>query len=156
MRQQRLWSDWASAQSDLSLRWAHVISLVLPCTGSNVCNKLPVAARHLEGRCPIYWLCDLFYYEKELGYTCRGYSVEACSCVEPHRPVGTHRAPIGALCEGSSMRLYIAGCRDLAIRIRIMTVNLSIVLNSQRVRNELPHPLPLPMSTNAKRLSFFL
>ena len=24
-------------------------------------------------------------------------------------PVGTHRAPIGALCEGSSMRLYTAG-----------------------------------------------
>ena len=49
-----------------------------------------------------------------------------------------------------------AVCRDLAIRNRIMTVNLSIVLNSQRVRGELPHPLPLPMSTNAKRLSFFL
>ena len=40
----------------------------------------------------------------------------------PHRvkgalcgPVGTHRAPIGALCEGSSMRLYkaILGLRNV-------------------------------------------
>ena len=40
-----------------------------------------------------------------------------------------------------------------------MTVNLSMILNSQRVRDELPHPLQFtnhPMSINAKRFSFFL
>ena len=31
--QQRLWSDWADAQADLSLRWAHIL-LVLSCRGS--------------------------------------------------------------------------------------------------------------------------
>ena len=30
-------------------------------------------------------------------------------------PVGTHRAPIGALCEGSSMRLYRAGILNLPV-----------------------------------------
>ena len=30
----RLWSDWADAQSDLSLRWAHIILLVLSWGGS--------------------------------------------------------------------------------------------------------------------------
>ena len=28
------WSDWADAQADLSLRWGHVILMVLSCTGS--------------------------------------------------------------------------------------------------------------------------
>ena len=32
--QWRLWSDWADAKADLSLRWAHVILLVLSCGGS--------------------------------------------------------------------------------------------------------------------------
>ena len=32
--QRRLWSDWADAQADLSLRWTHVILLVLSCCGS--------------------------------------------------------------------------------------------------------------------------
>ena len=34
--QQRLWSDWADAQADLSLRWAHVVLLFLSCCGSNL------------------------------------------------------------------------------------------------------------------------
>ena len=34
--QRRLWSVWADAQAELSLRWAHVILLVLSCCGSIV------------------------------------------------------------------------------------------------------------------------
>ena len=34
------WSDWADAQADLSLRWVHVILLVLSCCGSNVISYL--------------------------------------------------------------------------------------------------------------------
>ena len=30
----RLWSDWADAQSDLSLHWAHTYFVVLSCRGS--------------------------------------------------------------------------------------------------------------------------
>ena len=33
--QQRHWSDWADTQADLSLRWIHIILLVLSCAGSN-------------------------------------------------------------------------------------------------------------------------
>ena len=33
--QRRLWSDWADAQADLSLRLAHAILLVLSCCGLN-------------------------------------------------------------------------------------------------------------------------
>ena len=33
--QLRLWSDWADAQADLSLRWRTLILLVLWCRGSN-------------------------------------------------------------------------------------------------------------------------
>ena len=32
--QQKLWSDWTDAQADLSLRWVHVILLILSCYGS--------------------------------------------------------------------------------------------------------------------------
>ena len=32
--QRRLWSDWANAQADLSLRWAHTHFVVLSCRGS--------------------------------------------------------------------------------------------------------------------------
>ena len=32
----RLWSDWVDAQADLSLRWVHIILLVLSCCGSTV------------------------------------------------------------------------------------------------------------------------
>ena len=32
--QWRLWSDWADVQADLSLRWAHIILLVLLCGSS--------------------------------------------------------------------------------------------------------------------------
>ena len=35
------WSDWVDAQADLSLHWAHVILLVLSCSGSNaVCINI--------------------------------------------------------------------------------------------------------------------
>ena len=41
--QRRLWSDWADAQADLSLRWAHMpFCWFFSCTGSNEklkCNK---------------------------------------------------------------------------------------------------------------------
>ena len=50
--QWRLWSDWADAQADLSLRWAHIILLVLSCGSSYqddgavsvmaLCNEAPV------------------------------------------------------------------------------------------------------------------
>ena len=32
--QWRFWSDWVDAQVDLSLRWVHIILLVLSCSGS--------------------------------------------------------------------------------------------------------------------------
>ena len=35
-RQRRLRSDWADAQVDLSLHWAHIILSILSCGGSNV------------------------------------------------------------------------------------------------------------------------
>ena len=40
--QRRLWLDWADAHADLSLRWVHIILLVLSCSGSyEVLNVLP-------------------------------------------------------------------------------------------------------------------
>ena len=35
----RLWLDWADDQADLSIRWAHVIFLVLSCGGSYSANN---------------------------------------------------------------------------------------------------------------------
>ena len=51
--QRRVWSDWADAQADLSLRGAHVILLVLSCCGSNVFDR---SGRVLEtnDNCVVY------------------------------------------------------------------------------------------------------
>ena len=39
--QRRLWSDWENGQTDLNLRWAHAVLLVLSCGGSFSFQFLP-------------------------------------------------------------------------------------------------------------------
>ena len=48
--QRRLWSDWADAKADLSLRWAHVILLVLSWHGSTrlFCSSFSRLTKWLE------------------------------------------------------------------------------------------------------------
>ena len=48
------WSDWADAQADLSLRWAHVILLVLSWSGSNLFKAVNI---YLKAE---VW-CRMFY-----------------------------------------------------------------------------------------------
>ena len=48
--QWRLWSDWADAQADQSLRWAHVILLVLSCRGSYSKCQNPILPKELSCR----------------------------------------------------------------------------------------------------------
>ena len=46
--QRRLWSDWADAQADLSLRWAHSHFVALSCRGSFYCvGKIPPICIHV-------------------------------------------------------------------------------------------------------------
>ena len=49
--QWRLWSDWVDAQADLSLRWAHIILLVLSCCASNaLVHVTMVVINHIGDR----------------------------------------------------------------------------------------------------------
>ena len=47
--QRRLWSDWADAQADPSLYWAHIILWFLPCAGSIIIICVHVLAHKLPG-----------------------------------------------------------------------------------------------------------
>ena len=50
--QRKLWSDWADAQIDMSLRWAHVYFVVFVMHRLIIMyNKLPLAVTHLD----VYW-----------------------------------------------------------------------------------------------------
>ena len=125
------WSNWADAQADLNLRWTHMSFRLFCCA---LAHMYVINFRPLDGDAPYidYVICDWFHYEKELGYTCKGYSVEVCSWL-PRQPCNLNQ----------NHDRELKHCFEQP--------------ESERLTGpELPHPLPLPMSTNAKRLSFFL
>ena len=69
------WSDWADAQADLSLRWAHIILLVLSCDCSFVLilsNMSKDSVKHVKGRpnvkIPFHGKDFLGYFGREKKY----------------------------------------------------------------------------------------
>ena len=77
--QQRLWSDCTDAQADLSLRWSHVLLLVLSCAGSIILStgtdwpeqtvKAKIRRHRMRRLFSVYTVCHLIqqFVEKSAG-----------------------------------------------------------------------------------------